>query len=512
MTTLKMRAPFSRKFGAAAAAVGLMTLAGVAGAVTSVDSLKAGTALSTPVLHQSALPASFSEVITRVSPAVVSVQVERSRAEAVAMPSDFDGMPPHMRRFFERFFDEDGSVEPGAGPKRFNRRMPRSPNVTGVGSGFIIDQDGLIVTNHHVIQDAEKITITLQTGKRYDAELVGRDPKTDLALLKIDGNEKLPAVAFAGSDAKVGDWVIAIGNPFGLGQTATTGIISARHRNIGAGPYDDFLQIDAPINHGNSGGPVFNVNGEVVGVNTAIFSPNGGNVGIGFAIPASLAGDVVAELEDDGKVDRGWLGVRIQPVGQDIADSVGLDRAMGAIVADVLPGSPAVAAGLKQGDIILAVNGNEITTMQQLPRVIAGIAAGDEADLTVWRDGAKRPVMVKIGTLQENAEVAATSETADEADVLGMELAELSVETRAAYRIDREVEGVVVTGVKRGAAAAKGIAVGDVITAVAGTPVTTPANIVAAVATAEHESRKALLILVMRQKTARYIALPLRKA
>ena len=232
------------------------------------------------------------------------------------------------------------------------------------------------------------------------------------------------------------------------------------------------------------------MNGEVVGVNTAIFSPNGGNVGIGFAIPASLAGDVVAELEDDGKVDRGWLGVRIQPVGQDIADSVGLDRAMGAIVADVLPGSPAVAAGLKQGDIILAVDGNEITTMQQLPRVIAGIAAGDESDLTVWRDGAKRPVMVKIGTLQKNAEVAATSETADEADVLGMELAELSVETRAAYRIDREVEGVVVTGVKRGAAAAKGIAVGDVITAVAGTPVTTPANIVAAVATAEQESRK----------------------
>ncbi len=508
----KGRAPVARKFGAAAAAVGLMTLAGIAGAATSVDSLKASTALTTPIVQAAALPASFSEVIARVGPAVVSVEVERGGVEAVAMQGDLDGMPPHMRRFFERFFDDNDRSAPGTRQKRLAPRTPRSPNVTGVGSGFIIDRDGLIVTNHHVIKDAEKITVTLQTGKRYDAELVGRDPKTDLALLKIDGADKLPAVAFAGADAKVGDWVIAIGNPFGLGHTATTGIVSARHRNIGAGPYDDFLQIDAPINRGNSGGPVFNVNGNVVGINTAIFSPNGGNVGIGFAIPASLAGDVVADLKDDGKVDRGWLGVQIQPVGQDIADSVGLDHAMGAIVVSVLPDSPAAAADLKQGDVIVAVNGTAIATMRQLPRLIAGIAAGEEAELTVWRDGAKRTVSVKIGALQENAEVAAKSDTAAETDVLGMELAELSTEIRGTYRIGSEVEGVVVTGVKPGAAAAKGIAVGDVIAAIAGAAVTTPENVAAAVATAEQEKRKALLFLIKRQNTTRFVALPLRKA
>ena len=507
------RSPLSRKFGAVAAAVGLMTLAGAAGVMTSVDSLKAGTALSTPVLQPaSALPSSFSDVVARVSPAVVSVQVERSGASAVSMGRDLEGMPPQMRRFLERFFDEDSS---GRQMRQFRGRERQAPNVRGVGSGFVIDPDGLIVTNHHVIKGAEKITVTLKSGTRYDAELVGRDPRTDLALLKIEVDGDLPAVGFASDDAKIGDWVIAIGNPFGLGQTVTTGIVSARHRSIGAGPYDDFLQIDAAINHGNSGGPVFNVNGDVVGINTAIFSPNGGNIGIGFAIPASLARDVVAELEDDGKVDRGWLGVQIQPVGKDIADSVGLDQAIGAIVAGVMPNTPAAESELKQGDIIVAVNGTEIATMRQLPRVIAAIAAGEDAELTVWRDGARRSVMVKIGALpDDNAKVALRSnaEPEAEAEVLGMELTALDDQARATYRIDRGVEGVVVTGVKAGAAASKGIAVGDVITAVAGTAVTTPQNITAAVAMAEQQQRKAVLFLVKRENTTRYVALPLRKA
>ena len=450
--TSKQPASLSRKVGAAAAAVGLIALAGVAGTMISVDTLRAGTALSAPSTHQAAtLPASFSETIAAVSPAVVNVQVERKTGGAQLMRGELDRMPPEMRRFLERFFPDDG---PGHGPERFGDRNHGMGKVTGVGSGFIVDASGLIVTNHHVVEGADKITVTLEAGTSYVAELVGRDPRTDLALLKITSDAELPFVAFAGADANVGDWVIAIGNPFGLGHTATSGIVSARHRNIGAGPYDDFLQIDAPVNRGNSGGPVFNVKGEVVGINTAIFSPNGGSVGIGFAIPASLAENVVAELEDDGKVDRGWLGVQIQPVGKDIAASVGLEGTAGAIVSSVLPGSPAANADLKQGDVILAVNGEAIETTGELPRVIAAIEAGETATLGVWRDGAEVMVRVEIGALKERAEVAANATPPAEAKpadtVLGMTLAELDDRTRRTHRIDREVEGVVVTNVMPG--------------------------------------------------------------
>ena len=504
----------SRKLGAAAGALGLIAIAGAVGAVTSVDALNAGTVISMPQTNPAtALPASFSQMIAAVSPAVVSVQVERKSAGVAQMRGDLDRMPREMRRFLERFFDENGS---GNGLRRFGEPDPHRPNVTGVGSGFIVDQSGLIVTNHHVIAGAETITVKLDTGQTHNAELVGRDPKTDLALLKIDGGA-LPSVAFAHTDANVGDWVVAIGNPFGLGHSATTGIVSARHRNIGAGPYDDFLQIDAPINRGNSGGPVFNLKGEVVGINTAIFSPNGGSVGIGFAIPASLAEHVVGELEDDGSVDRGWLGVQIQPVGKDIADSLGLEEAAGAIVADVVAKSPAAAAELRQGDVILAVNGTAIKKMRELPRIIAAIPAGEAAELTVWRDGAPITLTVEIAALKESGEVVAgrkaDPESASDTNVLGMALAELDDPTRDRYRVARNVGGMVVTAVEPGSpAAAKGIAPGDVIISVANRPAATPADVARAMTEAEQNEKKAMLFRIKRTKTERYVALPLPKA
>ena len=499
---------FSRKLGAVAAAVALTALAGGAGALTMIDSPTAQPSQPGSAMPRTTgLPASFSQIIAEISPAVVNVQVERQVAELSPSNGEFDSMAPQMRRFFERHFDDDRF---GGREFRFGPRPPHGPNVTGIGSGFIIDPDGLIVTNDHLVRGADKITVTTESGREYIAEPVGRDPKTDLTLLKIEGDGDLPAVAFAKRDANVGDWVIAIGNPFGLGHTATTGIVSARHRSIGAGPYDDFLQIDAPINRGNSGGPVFNIDGEVVGINTAIFSPNGGSVGIGFAIPASLARDVVAELEDDGTVERGWLGVQIQQVGKDIAASVGLDRAAGAIVASVVDGSPAAEAGLKSGDVILGVNGNAIENMRQLPRVIAALQAGDKAELAVWRDGREIEVTVEIAELQESAAAATGSMPAAESRMLGLELAPLDEEARALYDIDGAVEGVVVTKVKRSsAAAAKGVRSGDVVVTVAGMPVKTPADVASAIKRSGEQKRTAVLVQLERRNSRRLVALPL---
>lgn len=272
-----------------------------------------------------------------------------------------------------------------------------------LGSGFIIDPDGYVVTNNHVIDGADEITVILEGGDRLEAKVVGRDAKTDLALLKIDADEPLPYVSFGDSDAaRVGDWVVAVGNPFGLGGSVTAGIISARGRDIHAGPFDDFLQVDAPINRGNSGGPLFSTSGEVIGINTAIYSPNGGNVGIGFATPSSLARTVIAQLREKGSVERGWLGVTIQSVTDDIADSLGLDEAEGALVSKVLPDSPAASAGLQQGDVILALNGQRITRFKTLPRLVAEAKTGKPATVTVWRDGREKDVTVTIGRMPED--------------------------------------------------------------------------------------------------------------
>ena len=341
-----------------------------------------------PGAATAALP-SLAGTIERVTPAVVNIRVERSvRAEMPAGPQEF------MRRFF-------GDRAPW--PEKWRDWQP----VTGVGSGFVISADGHIVTNHHVVAGAREIAVTFHDKRKLAARLVGADPKTDLALLKVEAEEPLAHAAFGDSGAvRVGDWVVAVGNPFGLGHSATAGIVSARGRQIGAGPYDDFLQISAPINRGNSGGPTFNLKGEVIGVNTAIFSPNGGNVGIGFAVPAALANDIVAELKTSGAVERGRLGVRIQHMGDDLAESLGLEKAQGALVASVDPSGPAAAAGLKAGDVILEVDGERVVEMRRLPRMIAERDPGRTVKLKLWRDGAEANVEAVLAAMPAGNEAA----------------------------------------------------------------------------------------------------------
>ena len=349
-------------------------------------------AYADPVQVQGVEPVSFADVVDKVRPAVVSVRVRSAAAEVSMNGEGMEDMP-----FFdlpegspmERFF------------RQFRQQMPRGDmprgnrSNTSVGSGFLISEDGYVVTNNHVIADEESVTVILDDGAEYEADVIGSDDKTDLALLKIeDAGRAFTYVKFSEAEPRVGDWVVAVGNPFGLGGTVTAGIISAHGRQIGAGPYDDFLQIDAAVNRGNSGGPAFNFRGEVVGVNTAIFSPSGGNVGIAFAIPASTAETVIDDLRDDGQVVRGWLGVQIQPIDADIAKSLSLDGEGGALVADVVAGAPAADAGLMVGDAILSVNGETVKDSRDLSLRISRIQPGETVKVSVWRDGAKQDIDV----------------------------------------------------------------------------------------------------------------------
>src|SRR5215207_574853 len=339
-----------------------------------------------------ALP-SFADVVEKVKPAVVSVRVKVNTvadrggdgddAEAFGLPDRPPGSP--MDRFFRRFRDQQG----GAGSQF--RQGPRR-NAEAQGSGFFISADGYVVTNNHVVDSAAEVQVTMDDGRTLDAKVVGTDPKTDLAVLKVKEGGNFPYVPFAAKAPRVGDWVVAIGNPYGLGGTVTAGIVSARGRDIGSGPYDDFLQIDAPVNRGNSGGPTFDTSGRVIGVNTAIFSPSGGSIGIGFAIPSDTVQRVVDDLKSNGQVTRGWIGIQIQPVTDEIADSIGLSKASGALVADVTGDSPAAKAGLKAGDAVTAVNGQSVSGPRELARTIAAIRPGSDAKLTVWRDGKETEV------------------------------------------------------------------------------------------------------------------------
>ena len=387
-----------------------------------------------------------------------------------------------------------------------------------MGSGFFIDAAGHIVTNNHVVGNADKIEVVLKDGDVFEAELVGSDPKTDLALLKVKSAEKFPYVRFGSSaEAKVGDWVIALGSPFGLGQTATTGIVSARGRDIGAGPYDDFLQIDAPINRGNSGGPTFNVRGEVIGVNTAIISPTGVSAGIGFAVPSDMAKNVIAQLMKSGSVSRGWLGVNIQNVTKDLAAGLGMSKAEGALVSSVNDGSPAAKGGLQPGDVIVAVDGERIEKMRELPRRIARIAAGDDTQMTVIRGGKERTLNVTIGAMPKADKVASVSPDKVEKPRFGMVLSALNDKTRTRLGLEKDDTGVLVTNVDpNGIAAAKGVRPGDVIRRVSGQQVSTPEDVIRmvdkALENAKTDERKALLVLVNRNGNDRYVALPLRDA
>ena len=496
-----------RTAGRVAAVVAVLAIAGGAVAVGTSNALTAATAPAAAAVAGSALPASFADIIEKVGPAVVNIRVTAgdSATPAHRDPREFRG-PKDMPEFFRRFFgDEFG--------KRFggdHGRRSGQHRMQGMGSGFIIDKDGYIVTNDHVVRGAEKILVTLKDEEQYEATLIGRDRKTDLALIKIEADRDLPFVPFGDSDAvRVGDWVVAVGNPFGLDHTVTAGIISARGRAIGNGPYDDFLQIDAPINKGNSGGPTFNLRGEVIGVNTAIFSPTGGSVGIGFAIPSSLAQEVIADLKDDGTVERGWLGVNIQAVNKDMAASLSLDKARGAIVSRVTPDSPAADAGLEQGDVILAVDKRPVHTLRDLPRLIAAIEGGKSAKLTVWRDGKEKTVRVRIGRMPESMRLGGAAE----AEVQGMRLSRLDPTVRRAYGIGDDIAGVVVTGVAAGSwAAKKGLTAGDVIVSVGNTRVSSPADVAARIRQARQQRQKAVLLLINREAQERFVALPLKAA
>src|SRR5579875_2347611 len=456
-----------------------------------------------PVAAEAALPStaatpSFADVVDHVRGAVVSVKVKTTEVaenEEFEIPRIVPGDP--LERFFKRFGEEGG-------------RRPK-PHVTQAqGSGFIISPDGYVVTNDHVVENATEVAVTLDDGRTVPAKIVGADKKTDLALLKITEGGSYPYVELAKATPRVGDWVIAVGNPFGLGGTVTAGIISARGRDIGAGPYDDFLQIDAPVNRGNSGGPTFNSQGQVVGINTAIFSPSGGSVGIGFAIPADTAQSVIAALKDKGVVARGWIGVQIQPVTPDIVDSLGLKSTKGALVAEAQPNSPASAAGIKSGDVILGIDGERIEGPRDLARKVAALGPGKTAELTYWHDGSEKTATVKLGTLPEEKEAALHPNAGQENDTfggLGLTLAPASSVQGAGTK------GVVVADIDPdGVAAQKGLQVGDIILEAGGHPVNQPADVKAALADAKKENRKAVLLRVKGSEGIHFVAIAVNPA
>jgi len=351
-------------------------------------------------------PMGFADIVDKVKPAVISVRV---KVAGGAKLMGFEGdspLPPNVERFFRRF-----GLPEGVNPEE--RRSPRERLVTGQGSGFFISADGYAVTNNHVVDKADTVEVTADDGKTYTAKVIGTDPRTDIAVIKVEGRSDFPYVQLAEKAPRIGDWVLAVGNPFGLGGTVTAGIVSARGRDIGAGPYDDFIQIDAPVNKGNSGGPTFDVDGNVIGVNTAIFSPSGGSVGIAFAIPAPTVKTVVAQLKESGKVTRGWIGVQIQPVTAEIADNLGLKTPQGALVAEPQANSPAATAGIMAGDVITAVNGSPVKDARDLAKQIGNLAPGSTVKLTVWRKGEEKTFSVALGELpnQREARGAATPDS-----------------------------------------------------------------------------------------------------
>ena len=368
---------------AGAATLGIGLAAGIAdGSLISVHKAFAQPIQLSGVQNQ--LP-SFADMVEKVKPAVVSVRV-KTQTVANEGGRDLEDLPPGLRRFFREYGEQ------GQGPGRPQPRQGMSQ-----GSGFFVSQDGYVVTNNHVVQNAVEVQLVTDTGKTLEAKVIGTDPRTDLALLKVTEGGSYPFVQLAKGKSRIGDWVLAVGNPFGLGGTVTAGIVSAQGRDIGSGPYDDFLQIDAAVNRGNSGGPTFNLNGEVVGVNTAIFSPSGGNVGIAFAIPAATVDQVVTALKKDGSVARGYIGVQIQPVTTEMAEAIGLKQPRGALVASAEDTGPAARAGIRRGDTITAVNGEEIKDARDLSRKIAGFAPGTKTTITVFRDGKQRELSFEVG-------------------------------------------------------------------------------------------------------------------
>ena len=459
-------------------------------------------------------PDGFADLAARLLPSVVNISTTetiRSEAQEGETAPGQSPFPPGspFDQFFKKFFNHN--AEHGMNPDLELRKA------TSLGSGFIIDPSGYVVTNNHVIENADTITVILHDNTDLPATVVGRDPKTDIAVLKVHAAEPLVAAVWGDSDkARVGDWVLAIGNPFGLGGSVTAGILSARQRDINAGPYDDFLQTDAPINRGNSGGPMFDMDGRVVGINTAIFSPSGGSIGIGFAIPSNLAREVVDELirEPDHTVHRGWLGVRIQSVTDEIAESLGLDKAAGALVASVNPGGPAQRGGIEPGDVILSYDSKPVPDLRQLPRLVAESRVGSTVPVTIWRKRRREVLQVVVGRLDDGPKVAANAPAqkpslADSITTLGLTLSNITPALKSKFSLGDDKGVVVVAVVKDSAAAEKGLQPGDVIIEASQEDIATARDILGKIDAARRAGRKSILLLVERQGDLRFVALRL---
>jgi serine protease Do len=452
-----------------------------------------------PHMLEAGAPFSFADLVERVSPAVVTVTAETQETDQQALNSP-ENLPEPFRDFFNQF---------GEG-----RQFQIPHKAVSMGSGFIIDKAGFIVTNNHVIDNAKKITVKLPDGRSFDAKLIGTDASTDVALLKVKSDKALPTVEF-GDDRqlRVGDWVIAVGNPFGLSNTVTAGIVSSLSRDVpGGGPYNDFIQIDAPINRGNSGGPTFDLRGQVVGMNSMIFSPSGGSVGIGFAIPSTTIRDVVSQLQSHGRVARGWLGVSIQSITPDIATSMGMKEAKGAIVASIVPGGPAAKAGFVQGDVVVAINGKPIEDSRDLTRRVAALQAGSRASFTVVHQGSTKTLSVQIAQKKED-QVAANDvpqpsvANGSTGEAMGLGLAAVTPEMRRNYNLDGTVEGVLITRVDPNSDAAdKGLEAGDILVSIGNKSVHSPSEVLKSVSDARAQGRKSVLLLVSRSNGQQYVA------
>ena len=472
--------------------------------------LVAAATAAAPPVHAHGTPDSFAELAEKALPAVVNISTQQTveqRRRGPDMPQFPPGSP--FEEFFKKFFDQEPGEREGRPPRR----------TTSLGSGFIIDPSGIIVTNHHVIDEADEITVRLQDDRELAAEVVGRDPKTDLAVLRVQSDEPLPFLEFGDSDkTRVGDWVVAIGNPFGFSSTVTAGIVSARKRDIRAGPYDDFIQTDAAINKGNSGGPMLNLEGKVVGVNTAITSPSGGSVGIGFAVPSSLAAPVIDQLRRFRETRRGWLGVRIQNVTDEIAAAFeGFGEPRGALVAAVVPDSPADEGGLQAGDIVLSFDGKHVEKMRALPRIVSDAEVGATVPVEVWRKGETVRLEVVVGRLEENDPASASTESGTKehpVEALGLVVARPNDELRKEYELDEEVlerGGLVVVGVAPGSdAEQKGLEPGDLIIEADQAAVSRPTELEERIAAVLDAGRRSVLLLVNRGGDDRFVAVMLK--